>query len=55
MTAIAKVAANPEFQAKMKASYTPMRFLAPDEFAAVLKQSEDQFRALWQEQPWVEK
>ena len=55
VTAIAKVAANPEFQAKMKASYTPMRFLPPDEFAAVLQQTEGQFRALWQEQPWVEK
>ena len=55
VTAIAKVAANPEFQAKMKSSHTPMRFLAPDDFAAVLKQSEDQFRTLWQEQPWVEK
>ena len=55
VTAIAKVAANPEFQAKMKASYTPMRFLPPDEFAAVLQQAEGQFRALWQEQPWVEK
>ena len=55
VTAIAKVAANPEFQAKMKSSHTPMRFLAPDDFAAVLKQSEDQFRTLWQEQPWVKK
>jgi hypothetical protein len=39
----------------MKASYTPMRFLAPDEFAAVLKEGEAQFRTLWQEKPWVEK
>jgi tripartite-type tricarboxylate transporter receptor subunit TctC len=52
VTAVAKVAADPEFQAKMKESYTPMRFLPPDEFAAVLQQAEDQFRALWQEQPW---
>ena len=55
VTAIAKVAANPEFQAKMKASHTPMRFLPPDEFAVVLQQSEEGFRAMWQEQPWVEK
>ena len=55
VTAVAKVAANPEFQAKMKASYTPMRFLAPDEFATVLQKAEDQFSALWKEQPWVEK
>jgi hypothetical protein len=32
-----------------------MRFLPPDEFAAVLQQAEGQFRMLWQEQPWVEK
>jgi tripartite-type tricarboxylate transporter receptor subunit TctC len=55
VTAVAKVAANPEFQAKMKASYTPMRFLAPGEFATVLQKAEDQFSALWKEQPWVEK
>jgi tripartite-type tricarboxylate transporter receptor subunit TctC len=55
VTAVAKVAANPEFQAKMKASYTPMRFLAPDEFATVLQKAEGQFSALWKEQPWVEK
>ena len=44
VTAIAKVAANPEFQAKMKASYTPMRFLPPGEFAAALQQAEEQFQ-----------
>lgn len=55
VAAVAKVAADPEFQAKMKASYTPMRFLPPDEFATVLKQSEDELRALWQANPWVEK
>jgi tripartite-type tricarboxylate transporter receptor subunit TctC len=53
--AVAKVAANPEFQAKMKASYTPMRFLAPAEFATVMQKAEGQFSALWKEQPWVEK
>lgn len=39
----------------MKASYTPIRFLPPDDLATVLQKAEDQFRALWQEQPWVEK
>jgi tripartite-type tricarboxylate transporter receptor subunit TctC len=55
VTAVAKVAADPEFQAKMKASYTPMWFLPPDEYAATLKKSDDEFRALWKENPWVEK
>ncbi len=55
VAAIGKVAADPEFQKQMKASFTPMRFLPPDELATVLKQSEDSFRALWQEKPWVEK
>jgi tripartite-type tricarboxylate transporter receptor subunit TctC len=55
VAAVAKVAANPEFQEKMKASYTPMRFLPPDEFATVLQQDEENLRALWQENPWVEK
>jgi tripartite-type tricarboxylate transporter receptor subunit TctC len=55
VTAVAKVAADPEFQAKMKESYTPMWFLTPDEFAATLQKSDDEFRALWKENPWVEK
>ena len=38
VTAVAKVAADPEFQAKMKESYTPMWFLPPDEFAATLSE-----------------
>jgi tripartite-type tricarboxylate transporter receptor subunit TctC len=55
VTAVAKVAADPEFQAKMKESYTPMWFLTPDEFAATLQKSDNDFRALWKENPWVEK
>lgn len=53
--AVAKVAANPEFRAKMKASYAPMSFLPPDAFAAVLSSGEEGIRTLWKETPWVEK
>ena len=53
--AVAKAADDPEFRAKMKATYSPLRFLAPAEYAAVLESGEAQFQALWQEHPWAAK
>jgi tripartite-type tricarboxylate transporter receptor subunit TctC len=53
--AVAKAADDPEFRAKMKATYSPLRFLAPAEYAAVLESAEAQFQALWQEHPWAAK
>lgn len=52
--AVAKVAADPEFRAKMKAGYAPLRFLPPKDYAATLEGAEAQFGALWKEAPWSE-
>jgi tripartite-type tricarboxylate transporter receptor subunit TctC len=55
VTAVAKAAADPAFQAKAKEIFAPMRFLAPADYAATLKQMEADLRALWNETPWSEK
>jgi tripartite-type tricarboxylate transporter receptor subunit TctC len=55
VTAVAKAAADPAFQAKAKEIFAPMRFLAPADYAATLKQMEVDLRALWNEAPWSEK
>ena len=55
VAAVAKAVADPEFQAKAKEIYAPVRFLAPDEYAATLKRIEEDLQALWKESPWAAK
>ena len=52
VAAVAKAAADPEFHAKAKEIYAPVRFLAPDEYAATMKRTEEDLRAMWKETPW---
>ncbi|MBV8031491.1 MAG: tripartite tricarboxylate transporter substrate binding protein [Betaproteobacteria bacterium] len=53
--ATAKAAADPEFQAQATKLFAPLRYLAPAEFAAVMREQEQQFRQLWKELPWTDK
>jgi tripartite-type tricarboxylate transporter receptor subunit TctC len=50
--AVAKTAADPEFQTKMQATFSPVRFLAPDDYAVALEKAEQALRRLWTETPW---
>lgn len=50
--AVASAASDPDFVAKMKASYAPLRFLPPDAYAATLEKAEAEFGSLWKEMPW---
>ena len=52
VAAVAKAAADPEFQAKAKEIYAPIRFLAPSEYAATMKRTEEELRVMWKETPW---
>ncbi len=52
--AVKRTAEDPEFQAKAKDLFAPLRYLAPDAHARELAQGEQEFRALWKEAPWVE-
>jgi tripartite-type tricarboxylate transporter receptor subunit TctC len=53
--AVAKAVADPEFQAKAKEIYAPIRFLAPAEYAAAMRKTEEDLRAIWKETPWAAK
>lgn len=55
VAAVAKAVADPEFQAKAKEIYAPIRFLAPEEYAATLRRTEEELRAIWKETPWSAK
>ena len=50
--AITKAAMDPEFQAKARETFQPLRIVGPDAFAAELKQLDGEFRSLWTEMPW---
>ncbi|ANC90771.1 tripartite tricarboxylate transporter substrate binding protein [Azospirillum humicireducens] len=50
--AITKAAMDPEFQAKARETFQPLRIVGPDAFAAELKQLDGEFRTLWTEMPW---
>ncbi len=46
---------DPEFQAKAKDMFAPLRYLAPPEYAKELAAGEAEFRQLWQQAPWLDK
>jgi tripartite-type tricarboxylate transporter receptor subunit TctC len=52
IAAIGKAAADPEFQAKSSAAFTPLRYLAPAAYEAELRDTENMLRQLWKEMPW---
>lgn len=53
--AVTKATQDPEFVAKAEAKETfqPLRVLAPDAFAAELKELDGELRSLWQSEPWL--
>lgn len=50
--AITQATQDPEFQAKAKASFQPLRILGPEAYAAELIKADQRFRATWAETPW---
>ena len=53
--ALQKAVADPAFQAKAASYFAPIRYLAPDAYAAELKDGEAGFRQLWQTMPGTDK
>jgi len=47
--------ADPEFQAKSLQYYAPLRYLAPAQFEATLREDDQQIRQLWKDTPWADK
>lgn len=53
MGAITSAVQDPEFEAKAKETFQPLRVLAPDAYAAELSAMDQEFRTLWQTTPWL--
>jgi tripartite-type tricarboxylate transporter receptor subunit TctC len=54
VNAVRRAAADPEFIRAAGAVFAPLRYLAPPEYGAVLRDADVQFRKLWGEMPWGE-
>jgi tripartite-type tricarboxylate transporter receptor subunit TctC len=52
--AVDKAAHDPDFQAKAAATFAPLRYLDPKQYATELGSAEATFRQLWKEKPWTE-
>jgi len=46
---------DPEFKKRAAELYAPLRYLAPEAYAKELSTSEQGFKTLWKEMPWIEK
>jgi tripartite-type tricarboxylate transporter receptor subunit TctC len=55
VTAFERAISEPKFQAEAAAAFAPLRYLAPDAYAAELREADVTFRKLWAASPWVDK
>ena len=53
--AIERSVADPEFQAKALQFFSPLRYLAPAQYEALVREADVTYRALWKELPWADK
>lgn len=53
--ALKRTVDDPEFQAKARDMYAPLRYLPPAAYAKELEAGEAQFQQLWKEAPWLDK
>jgi len=50
--AVERSVADPEFQARAAQFFAPVRYLAPPQYEALVREADTQFRQLWKEMPW---
>ena len=50
--AIGKAVMDPDFQAKAKKIYLPLKFMAADDYGAFLQKMDAKFKEMWSEEPW---
>lgn len=55
VSAVQHTVQDPQFQAKAREMFAPLRYLPPAEYAKELSAGEAQFRQLWKEAPWLDK
>lgn len=53
--AVAQSVADPEFQAQAAKFFAPMRYLAPTQYEALVRDADVMYRAMWREMPWADK
>ncbi len=53
--AIERSVADPDFQAKSVQFFAPLRYLAPAQYEALVREADTTYRALWKEMPWADK
>jgi tripartite-type tricarboxylate transporter receptor subunit TctC len=55
VNAVAVSVADPEFQAKSAQFFAPLRYLAPAEYQALVRDADAMYRAMWKDMPWADK
>jgi tripartite-type tricarboxylate transporter receptor subunit TctC len=53
--AVERSVADPEFQAKSAQFFSPLRYLAPAEYEALVREADVMYQAMWKEMPWSDK
>jgi tripartite-type tricarboxylate transporter receptor subunit TctC len=53
--AVAQSVADPEFQARATQFFAPLRYLAPAEYEALVREADAMYRVMWTEMPWADK
>ena len=52
---VAQSVADPEFQAQAAKFFAPLRYLAPAEYEALVRDADAMYRVMWKEMPWADK
>jgi tripartite-type tricarboxylate transporter receptor subunit TctC len=53
--AVAQAVADPEFQAQAAKFFAPMRYLAPADYEALVRDADTMYREMWKDMPWADK
>jgi tripartite-type tricarboxylate transporter receptor subunit TctC len=53
--AIERSVADPEFQTKATQFFSPLRYLAPAQYEALVREADVTYKALWKELPWSDR
>jgi tripartite-type tricarboxylate transporter receptor subunit TctC len=53
--AVERSVADPEFQAKSAQFFAPLRYLAPAEYEALVREADAMYRVMWKEMPWADR
>ena len=53
--AIERSVSDPEFQAKAVQFFSPLRYLPPAQYEAIVREADVTYKALWKELPWADK